>query len=609
MIPVPSFQVIEFLRWLSEREFGLRDRDLEMLVRRAGEFLHSNPQQDDTLTQLLWVFQTCPMIREGDVVSQMEHFAQCGHCIDYIDREGIFVRAPASLHPLLLQFRVYLSRCALAERGAWADESIGRSWLADRDPERFHHLICAVGDELREEFRHFIECYADTEVVGEYEACRRHRRYWTNGSPEQLRLPSGETEPEDGTRPITRDEPLDVAAHRLANSARLMLTSDFYAETLASRPELRHALSLIADLPENAPQALEFISWLTKEHPQLDIAGDIPSEKLAELAVSFCEQVGYKNASTFASHAAAWLRGEAPRSLLDRLWQAVANGRTGPDKRRSEQTPFQRYSSVKMHGIFLFASTDDFPKFIDLYWKDLNALTGDALDVYFSKKDLKARVSGWDARHEFRSLTVSTTEIPGLVLWRHEMAEAQVICLARLSHAQVFEVLKHVVQAIEDGGGLDAVAQRGRTIAEELVAKSGGITMNQSTFITNSKGIITAGPHASSQGHTYIEQAQEALSDELLGTGDAEALDQLVGDLKGSGLEHIEEALRLELQLRLVELRDAAKQQDRESQIAAVSKWKEFWGCAKVHLGATLATTGNLASLSSLLIQVLGLRS
>jgi len=110
-----------------------------------------------------------------------------------------------------------------------------------------------------------------------------------------------------------------------------------------------------------------------------------------------------------------------------------------------------------MHGMFLFLSTGDFPAFIDMHWRDLNALTGDSLDIYFSKDDLKKRVSGYETLAEFKSLSIPVVQLPGLILWEDSLKNARAVPLGRLEHEEIMEVMKHVVYRINEWDSVEKV--------------------------------------------------------------------------------------------------------------------------------------------------------
>ena len=107
MIPVPSYQVVQFLDWLRERQVRLsRERfNRDQLHRLAIEYLRSADIGKGEFARidllfLLRVFQSCPMIGESGVLAQMEHFARCGQCMEYI-REREHGYLVTGLHPLL----------------------------------------------------------------------------------------------------------------------------------------------------------------------------------------------------------------------------------------------------------------------------------------------------------------------------------------------------------------------------------------------------------------------------------------------------------------------------------------------------------------------------
>jgi hypothetical protein len=102
----------------------------------------------------------------------------------------------------------------------------------------------------------------------------------------------------------------------------------------------------------------------------------------------------------------------------------------------------------------LFLSAGDFPKFVKTYWEDLNHLTGDYIDIYYSDDDVERKISAYETKNEFRSLRVLPMALPALVIWQDSLKDACVVSLERLSHDDIFDLMKLIVQKIQLGNSL-----------------------------------------------------------------------------------------------------------------------------------------------------------
>jgi hypothetical protein len=190
MIPVPSYQVLEFFEWLRWHERDDLNLESQRLEALAEEFLWRRGEgprgfiRGHGLRRILRVFQACPMLEEADILERMRHFAGCGRCLregPQLRRDQLNPRGP--LHPLLEQFMAHAARSGLSaevdeleprERGGWGDDD----WLRTN--------IERTGGPLLRDFTEFIE-KAPPELVENFiEAARtgvfsrgpRDRRIW-----------------------------------------------------------------------------------------------------------------------------------------------------------------------------------------------------------------------------------------------------------------------------------------------------------------------------------------------------------------------------------------------------------------------------------------------
>lgn len=635
MMPVPSYQLLPFLAWLHRRGIHVSNQreTNERLYRLAEEFLQAHGEPiDDSLAWLMAIFQSCPMIRERSIEEQFSHFAGCGACIEHI-REGRGRRrggafheghgfawplgsdSMGTLHPLLRGF-VELARGSEVEahllRGA-------RRRALDRDSEHdwFREVIHEVGRHLERDFRRYLEEVRQRTpgLIEDYE------RWRETAEQREPRAPLGRGRRfDENTQPLGANESLEQAAHRLADSVRLAIESGFYDELISEEPQIARLFSLVMESSEHVPQALEFMTWLREKEPDLRIQGNIPASEFAVLALQFCEEQGYPNGQSFSQEAARWLGGGGSHRIIDRIARFLKlNWRSRSSKgEKGPRNLLDRYGAVRFHALFLFLSSGDFPSFIDTHWRDLNHLTGDDLDIYFSQKDLGERTSAYEIVQELRTINLRVDSIPALLLWEDVLGDGIAVPLHALGHSQVVEVVQAVVQAIRDGCALNDVAARGAdkaTVLREsnregvLVASGASLIINNGGVmgdIYDNKGVVGAmGANAVAHDNVFLQDARKVLSEVTLTAADASIVVKLAEALATKQIEGISLTARLEGAKYLAALAESANAgQVLDEPLAGWKKWMSNLG---ERAGTVLSVLANVVTIASPVAKLLGL--
>jgi len=308
MIIVPSYQVLQFLDWLYDREVRLSAENFNhpLVQRLALEYLRSITMDLEFLMKL---FQSCPMITEEDAIEQMRHFSKCGECIHYARERAEECIFWAPLHPLLLNFINYSDQTGFQQ---WICEELQNShnktiWRREEE-EIFRDAIRLVGRRLLEEFMRFIE-ESPSEIVQDYEIEKRQSRH---GMAIRAR---GNIPHEEDTIPITQMEDIEKAAIRLTFSVENLLQGKRYGKEVQER-----CLAYLSPFSENISQSLEFLDWLSTKYPKLNIVGDIPSEKIDSMVQLFCEEKKFSNVASFNKSVKRWMKGEAPENVLNKIF-------------------------------------------------------------------------------------------------------------------------------------------------------------------------------------------------------------------------------------------------------------------------------------------------
>lgn len=548
MIPIPYYQVVEFLSWLSEQR---RIPEVEGIERSTLKQLALGYLRDQsrvgrlTLSRVLQIFQICPMIGEPDVREQIRHFVGCGRCLHYIRERYEQYPEWVSLHPFLEGFLKFCQQREWAEVLESRARDFDRAWIRE-DPEYLDHLfyeyIHRIGPDLMRAFVEYCQT-ADPELIRDYEARRRDWRDF----PRRPARPS-----EEGTIPLGTNENLEQAAERLVDSLYLLLEGQFYKEARIE-PQVYHLAAAMGLLSANAAQGIEFLSWLQEKHPKLDLLGNIPTQEILGLVLDFCDEKGYTNAKSFSQEVIKWLRGDIEKLVLRRLIEMGATVRREGRRGGYAVSPLARYQSVPYHAMFLFLSAGNFPDFIRKYWEDLNYLTADWVDIYYSVEDLQRRVSGYEVLEQLRSVRLEPMSLPSLLLWKQSLSDCCVIPLERLSHDEVFDLLKLVVQKIVEERDLENICAEAQAFVRQKL--SGAIRIPQI--------IIEQGEITMKKEETRISEVSiSGVSGQVfLGR-----FDNVIANLNAVGRNELAEALKVaqEAVMASQELSDEQKQEQIE---------------------------------------------
>lgn len=458
MIPIPHTQLVEFLNWSSQYKPNSNFRTLNkgVLQEYALEYLTQYQQEKQKGVSVLQILQIYPRLYyQDDLRVEIKHLVGCQTCWEMI------VNAPVSidsveLHPFLLAFQKHL----LNYEVPIYIHSFGE--IAKENESIFLQNIRGYfqkyGDVLVSSFENFLNTI-DPAIIESYttfhkqqgkEPLRKDETQERNGEKENTN---------DGyTEPLSLQRELSSEAERITNSVLLLMEGGFYDRYIQQLDFIR-ALAKASIISKNLYQALEFLSWLHENHPSLDILANAPVAEIKDLAAEFCETFGYSNSVSFSKDVAKWLQGNAEPTIIQRLIDIGQLIKRKSGKSVDKVPPFERYKTISFHAVFLFLSAGDFPKFIKTYWEDLNFLTGDYIDVYYSDDDAERKISAFKTKNEFRSLRIQPMSLPAIILWQDTLKNACVISLERLSHDDIFDLVKLIVQKIQVGNSLSEIHQ------------------------------------------------------------------------------------------------------------------------------------------------------
>lgn len=372
-------------------------------------------------------------------------------------------------------------------------------------------------------------------------------------------------------------------------------------------------------------QIIRFLEWLDQNYDgKININKTIPNVKLKKIVTDFCQQLNYPDTEEFYKTLQKLQKGHVDTEWLIYIFPFLRKTKDSKNRNLSLKYLLGRYRSVKFNGIFLFEKNDNFPKFINDYWEDLHYLTGNYMDIYYSFHDLKDPISGYQiSSTELRYLDVKLTDIPAFMLWSGQIKNNVTIPLYQLSHGDIFQIIKHIVQGIKDEKSIQEIAiiakqetQKRRNNLFHHTQRAMGIVINGGEKIimvgsgdhyevSGQAGAV--GRNATASNNTFIQVKQELESAHL----DTEAwskLQQLANRLTTEKLsDDVSQSTVYEAVGKLLAIKEASEKQNQEEQAKAITNWRQWFSGIGDKAKEYLSITADTVSLGVPLLKLLGL--
>lgn len=219
-------------------------------------------------------------------------------------------------------------------------------------------------------------------------------------------------------------------------------------------------MRLMMDSHISITDELEFFEWLYTQEINPTSINKMPSilfENLVDEYINFNKKGEYARRQLLKAY-----RKTGWEALLERfrvLFQINSDSHT-----KKLDVVMNRYFSryASFNCIILPLSDHESQKeYISLItdnWYDLNELSADYLDIYYSETDNGK--SGYDIAKRISSLPDNLKKkAPCLVLWKHSIKEAKTISIDELNSKQILSVIRSVVEKIQEGKDLYAIVE------------------------------------------------------------------------------------------------------------------------------------------------------
>ena len=268
------------------------------------------------------------------------------------------------------------------------------------------------------------------------------------------------------------------------------------------------------------------------------------------------------------------------KSLFDRCSELFSTSKVKEIK--SLQYINDRYFTIGFKCLFLpLAADEDFKASLSKYWLDLDSLSGNYLDIFYSVSQLNE--SGYKIKEQFQKLNVPENVLPCLVLWSDKLEDARFIEIRDLTDDEVFHLVSEIVQRIKDGNQLNEIYKEAKAMVAKETEKKRSITNIHQT-VENNSGLVVG----------TIEKSQiEFSSGDISHTDtfyqDVEKAIEIINHFSDIQQEHRKALIDL-----MTEAKEAMQADNEKDQKSCKEKFKYFV------FGAGNAVKSILSALSSL---------
>lgn len=269
---------------------------------------------------------------------------------------------------------------------------------------------------------------------------------------------------------------LENESERLVRSTRELLSDKRKlkeVKSMLSRPE--GCVELMIMYPERynimLSDILNFFDWIRNQYPELNLSGDIPFSKLINLVDEFCKNKKSPEANLLKKQIKQMFKESRNSNFISKIREWFNNN---GNKTGERPNPFDRYSRVKFHGMFLFPKgcAAQLNKFIEESWQDLNSMTGEWIDIYYSEKDVKDRTC-YDVRDNIKRFDkINNADLPAFIIWDNNFENTYPIPISDLENKKILTLIAHLVDSIRNDKSLPEVVDDGMNFIREELRKN-----------------------------------------------------------------------------------------------------------------------------------------
>lgn len=255
----------------------------------------------------------------------------------------------------------------------------------------------------------------------------------------------------------------EITEYRLVSSLREMFSHP-KGEKAFENPRL---ISCMNRLNMHASIEVDFFEWICRNFKEPLNLERMPIRTFTALAEKFKKEC--KKSDSEIKKLVNSFKNKSIQSLINKLFICVSpnNARIGKDLNNLYKRYQDKNIRFKCMIIPLSADSDEYIELIEKRWFDLHYLSGDLLDIYYSKTDYGK--SGYQITQKLDNLPSNLKhKAPIIVLWENKLKDAKSIDISRLDNEQIFEVISCVVNAIEAEKTFEEIVEEANKMSQNL---------------------------------------------------------------------------------------------------------------------------------------------
>lgn len=389
----------------------------------------------------------------------------------------------------------------------------------------------------------------------------------------------------------------DISEYDLANYMKRILHSD---NKIRSSPQF---LQLMTSSKTEIAEELNFFEWLqdklTNPIDVIKMPADI-FERYVDGYINSCGKSAVEKRHLLKSY-----RQTGWENLLEKIRVILHINKT--QRTKSLAGVAERYYSKcpRFKCILLPLSDKESQKhyrsLITDSWNDLNDLSGDYLDIYYSELDTGK--SGYDIAKRINSLPISLkSKAPCLIIWDYNIHNAQYIPLDELNSIQIICVIRSVVNCIIEKNNLQDIVKEASEKVSEIQEANHGVKKYYGPVITGDGNVVgdnnavgtgnVVGDANNISGNTIAINSDESYIKKLI-----DELDQAILAIKSS-LE-LDDDLKAQMCGIITEAKDGTLENSEEKQKSAKTAFRHVKTFLTKIAPNLISTLANLATIST----------
>jgi hypothetical protein len=252
-------------------------------------------------------------------------------------------------------------------------------------------------------------------------------------------------------------------------------------------------MKFMMDLKANLSLEVDFLDWLVNFKNRPMKLANMPIPVFEDLAEEYFDFAGRHNKGEKVKLVKAFKSNDS--IVFSKKLLAVLTG-SQYRKMKSLGYIYNRYASheIPFRCFFLPIAADlsSFEDFIRKYWSDLDSLSGDYLDIFYSEEDFGR--SGYAIKESMSMISRDLSEkLPCIVLWCDKLENASHIDIHGLTNDEVFRLIAAIVDLIKARNSQEKVAEEANKMSKginDAHVEAQRSTISNTFHVTENRGVV-----------------------------------------------------------------------------------------------------------------------